>query len=124
MSENTRVLLRRQCDGVPVADDFEVTTGKIETPSDGQLLCETIYLSLDPYLRGRISGRHLSGAILPGELMAGEAISRVTESRHPDFSAGGDAIQFGFWRGVCVSNTGASQSEAGVDNWMITVNSE
>ncbi len=88
MTGNTRVLLRQQCDGVPVADDFEVTTSAIETPHDGQLKCETIYLSLDPYLRGRISGRHLSGAILPGELMAGEAISRVTESRHPDFSAG------------------------------------
>ena len=88
MAHNTRVLLRRQCHGVPAADDFEVTTSEIETPSDGQLLCETIYLSLDPYLRGRISGRHLTGAIRPGDLMAGEAISRITESRHPEFAAG------------------------------------
>ncbi len=91
MSNNTRVLLKRRSDGVPVADDFEVTTSAVESPDDGQLACETIYLSLDPYLRGRISGRHLSGAIHPGELMAGEAISRVVESRHPDF-AGGDII--------------------------------
>ncbi len=88
MSENTRILLKRQCEGIPVAGDFEITNAPIPDPADGELLCETIYLSLDPYLRGKISGRHLSGAIRPGDLMAGEAISRVLESRHPGFQAG------------------------------------
>ena len=88
MPENTRILLKRQSEGVPVADDFEVTAGAMPTAGDDELLCETVYLSLDPYLRGKISGRHLSGAILPGDLMAGEAVSRVLESRHPDFSEG------------------------------------
>ena len=88
MIDNTRILLRRQCKGVPVGDDFEVTTCAVEEPSDGQVLCETIYLSLDPYLRGRISGRHISGSVSPGELMPGEAISRVTRSKHADFAPG------------------------------------
>ncbi len=88
MTDNTRVLLRRQCEGVPQPDDFEITTAPMPETADGQLQCETIYLSLDPYLRGRISGRHLTGAIRPGELMAGEAISRVLESKHSDFAAG------------------------------------
>ncbi len=88
MSENTRILLKRQSEGVPVADDFETTTAAMPSPEDGELLCETIYLSLDPYLRGKISGRHLSGAIRPGDLMAGEAISRVIESRNPDYAEG------------------------------------
>lgn len=88
MTDNTRVLLKRRCEGVPVAGDFEVTSAAVESPADGQLLCETIYLSLDPYLRGRISGRHISGSVQPGELMPGEAISRVTTSRHPDYVPG------------------------------------
>jgi len=88
MNQNTRILLRHQCTGVPVPDDFEVTTGPMPEPGDGELLCETIYLSLDPYLRGRISGRHLSGSIRPGEVMGGETISRVLESRSADFDNG------------------------------------
>jgi len=88
MTDNLRVILRRQCEGVPVADDFDVTSAPVEVPADGQLFCETIYLSLDPYLRGRISGRHISGSVMPGELMPGEAVSRVTTSKHSDFSTG------------------------------------
>lgn len=88
MTNNQQILLRRQCDGEPSADDFERVEVTLPEPADGEILCETIYLSLDPYLRGKISGRHLSGAVRPGELMAGEAISRVTESRHPDYSPG------------------------------------
>lgn len=91
MPTNTRVLLRRQCEGLPTPEDFEVTTGDMPVAGDGQLLLETRFLSLDPYLRGKISGRHLSGAIQPGELMAGEAISRVLSSNDPDF-AGGDIV--------------------------------
>ena len=88
MTENTKVLLKRRCEGVPVAEDFEVTSAPVESPGEGDLLCDTIYLSLDPYLRGRISGRHISGSVAPGELMPGEAVSRVVESRHTDFVAG------------------------------------
>jgi len=56
--------------------------------SAGELLCETIYLSLDPYLRGKISGRHMSGAVQPGEVMAGEAVSRILVSRKDGFMPG------------------------------------
>ncbi len=110
MSNNTRVLLKRRSDGVPVADDFEVTTSAVESPDDGQLACETIYLSLDPYLRGRISGRHLSGAIHPGELMAGEAISRVVESRHPDFEGGDIIAAHSGWQSHPVVDAGQART--------------
>lgn len=88
IKNNTRIRLKRRCDGIPAASDFEVTYENVAKPADGELLCETIYLSLDPYLRGKISGRHMTDNIDPGELMAGEAVSRVQESRHPDFAAG------------------------------------
>lgn len=98
MSQNTRILLRRQSDGIPQADDFEVTSADLEPAGEGQLLCETIYLSLDPYLRGKISGRHMSGSVSPGELMAGEAISRVVESKHEDYSAGDIVAAHSGWQ--------------------------
>ena len=88
MTNNRQILLKRQCDGVPSPDDFELHEEAIGEPGSGELLCETVYLSLDPYLRGKISGRHLSGAILPGQLMAGEAVSRVIASNDPDFAPG------------------------------------
>lgn len=98
MTNNTRILLRRQSQGVPTADDFELSEGAMPVAGDQELLCETVYLSLDPYLRGRISGRHLSGAILPGELMGGEAISRVLHSEHPDFDAGDYVAAHSGWQ--------------------------
>ncbi len=98
MNKNTRILLRRQSDGIPQAGDFSVTSAPIEQPADGQLLCETIYLSLDPYLRGKISGRHMSGSVLPGELMAGEAISRVVRSMHDGFAAGDIVAAHSGWQ--------------------------
>jgi NADPH-dependent curcumin reductase CurA len=104
MTENTRVLLKRRCVGVPVAEDFEVSSAAPELPDNGQLLCETIFLSLDPYLRGRISGRHMSGSVSPGELMPGEAISRVIDSKHSDFSAGDIVSAFSGWQQHSVVN--------------------
>ncbi len=88
MTTNKKILLKRQCEGTPTPGDFELCEEPIAAAEAGELSCETIFLSLDPYLRGKISGRHLSGAILPGDLMAGEAISRVIESNDAGFAAG------------------------------------
>ncbi len=85
MTSNTQVVLKRQCQGVPEADDFEVVDAAMPVAADGEVLCRTLYLSLDPYLRGKISGRHLSGAINPGDLMAGEAVCQVLESNERRF---------------------------------------
>lgn len=88
MSDNRIILLKQQSEGIPKASDFEAVTRPREAAQDGELACETLYLSLDPYLRGKISGRHMSGSVSPGDVMAGEAVSRVLESSHPDFSPG------------------------------------
>ena len=88
MTTNQKVLLRKQSEGVPAPDDFELVESPAESAGDGELACATLYLSLDPYLRGRISGRHLTGAIHPGDLMAGEAVSRVLDSRDPNYEPG------------------------------------
>ena len=98
MAKNTQVLLKRQSSGVPVTDDFELVSDDIDQKGPGDLLCETLYLSLDPYLRGRISGRHLTGAINPGDVMAGEAVSRVLESSVEQFPAGAIIAAHSGWQ--------------------------
>lgn len=98
MTKNTQVLLRRQSDGVPQSSDFETVKSALPEPGDGQLLTETVYLSLDPYLRSKISGKHMSGSVAPGELMAGEAISRVLVSNSDDYSAGDFVYAHSGWQ--------------------------
>lgn len=116
MTSNRQVLLKRQCEGVPTADDFELTESSVAAPDEGQLQCETLYLSLDPYLRGKISGRHLSGAIMPGELMAGEAVSRVVTSRSSDFAAGDIIAAHSGWQTQpVVDASGARKIDATID---------
>ena len=53
---NRQVLLKRRPNGMPVPDDFAIVEGPLPEPGDGQVLLRGIYLSLDPYMRGRISG--------------------------------------------------------------------
>ena len=79
MDANSCVKLKRRPQGVPVPEDFEV--GEAELPTTG-VECRSLYISLDPYLRGRLSGRHLTGPISPGQCMTSEMVLEVTRSGH------------------------------------------
>lgn len=107
---NTRVLLRRRTGGVPEEQDFELADAAMDSPAAGELLCETLYLSLDPYLRGKISGRHISGAINVGDLMAGEAVSRVVESKSDRFKQGDIVAAHSGWQSRPVVKADAARS--------------
>ena len=109
MTNNQQILLKQRCDGVPSAADFDIVDAPPPRIRAGAILCETLYLSLDPYLRGRISGRHLSGAIQPGELMTGEAVSRVLESSHPDFVPGDLVAAHTGWQTMSVVDGDAAR---------------
>jgi len=104
MTSNTKILLKTKCEGLPEESDFEKIEEEIIEPKEGQIGCESLYLSLDPYLRGKINGRHISGAIFPGDLMAGEAISRVTVSADPTFKKGDLIISHSGWQSHPVIN--------------------
>jgi NADPH-dependent curcumin reductase CurA len=86
---NRRILLRRRPAGAPRPDDFELVDSPVPAPADGQILTRTIYLSLDPYMRGRISGvKSYARGVDPGELMVGGTVGEIVESRHPGFAKG------------------------------------
>ncbi|MBL4800268.1 MAG: NADP-dependent oxidoreductase [Emcibacter sp.] len=98
MSENIQIRLKNRPENAPVAQDFEVFHGQIPVAGAGEVLCRSLYLSLDPYMRGQISGRHISGAIHPGDTMRGETISEIVTSDHPDFKMGDVVMHQGGWQ--------------------------
>ena len=97
MADITQVILGRRTDSVPQAEDFRLESAPLPTPGEGQILIKVHYLSLDPYLRGKISGRHMSGGVEPGSVMAGETVGEVVESRSPDFVVGDTVHSFSGW---------------------------
>ena len=97
-SENKQIHLKTRPEGVPQADHFEVITTDIPTPGDGEALCRIRYLSLDPYMRGQISGRHISGVVNPGDLLMAETVGEIVESNNSDLAVG-DLLTFrGGWQ--------------------------
>ena len=92
---NEQVVLAERPQGVPVPGDFDVR--RIDEPGGEGLLCETLHISLDPYLRARLSGRHISGPIAPGEPMSSEMVLRACEAG--DGVREGDLLRaFGPWQ--------------------------
>ena len=98
MPENQAVILKKRCEGVPVVTDFELRTVPMPDPAGGEVLVENIYLSLDPYLRGRIAGRHISGAIAVGDTMPGETVARVIGSNSDACPVGTLVTGHGGWQ--------------------------
>lgn len=98
-STNTRVLLARRPDGAPVADDFRIETAPAPQPAKGQVLLRNRWLSLDPYMRGRMSeGRSYVAPIALDAVMEGGTVSEVVESLHPDYAPGDLVLAYGGWQ--------------------------
>jgi NADPH-dependent curcumin reductase len=81
---NQQVLLKGRPDGMPVPADFDIVDAPLPEPRDGEVLLRGIYLSLDPYMRGRISGqRSYARPTEIGEVIEGRVVGQVTRSNHP-----------------------------------------
>lgn len=94
-----RVALARFPDGVPTVDDFELTEGPRPEAGPGQLLVRNHYLSLDPFLRGVISGRQIYATrVDPGDTMPGNTVSEVLEANAPGFAPGDHVVCDGGWQ--------------------------
>ncbi len=97
---NTRVVLsRRPINRAAVEDDFRIEQVDVPTPGPGQVLVRTRYLSLDPYMRTRIGAAATYAAhVEPGEVMTGEVVGEVVESRHDSVSAGDTVLARSGWQ--------------------------
>ncbi len=91
------VVLKRFPDGIPCSDDFAVVAAPAATGGDG-VRVRVRFLSLDPYLRSVMSGRHVGHSMAPGDIVPGGGVGEVVESTSLDF-APGDWVQGEFgWR--------------------------
>lgn len=107
MPFNTQILLDNRPVGEAVASNFKCIT--VETPAltDGQVLVRHHYLSLDPYMRGRMNDNKSYAAAQPlGEVMIGGTVGEVVESRHPKFAPGDKVVGMGGWQQYSVVNAG------------------
>ena len=93
--ENCRVVVARKPVGVPVPSDFALEPAP---PLDGSgVLADVLSISVDPYLRGRLSGTHITPPIAAGEAMSSELVLRVAEDAD-GFHAGDVVRAFGPWQ--------------------------
>ena len=96
---NRQILLRRRPVGMPRPDDFELVESPRPTPKDGEILTRTIYLSLDPYMRGRISGvKSYAQSVELGQVIVGATVGEVIESRHPSLATGDIVLGYDGWQ--------------------------
>jgi NADPH-dependent curcumin reductase CurA len=84
--------------GVPAQDNFEIVSTDIAAPGDGDVLVKNIYMSVDPYMRGRMRMSPV------GEVLTGGAVGKVVSSNHPEFVAGDYVSSDQGWREFYLSN--------------------
>ena len=84
---NRQITLAARPVGYPKESDFKLVETPIPTPEDGQALIKTIYLSVDPYMRGRMNqARSYAANVEFNEVIVGGVIAQVVESKHSDFN--------------------------------------
>ncbi len=104
-SLNRQILLANRPVGMPKTSDFRLQETSIPTPADGQVLCKTLYLSLDPYMRGRMSpSKSYAAPVEINEVITGGTVGEVIESKDPEFQAGDIVCGYGGWQDYWVLN--------------------
>lgn len=101
---NRSIRLASRPHGAPTPDNFHLDNGAVPTPDNGELLLRTVYLSLDPYMRGRMSaGPSYAPPMEVGDVMVGGTVCRVVESRHPDYQPGDWVLSGNGWQDYALS---------------------
>ena len=101
MSQTTshQIRLKARPEGRPEAQHFSVEDHPVAAPAEGEVLLQTLYLSLDPYMRGRMSAaKSYAAPVEIGAVMEGGTVSRVLESRHPALKAGDVVLSHSGWQ--------------------------
>ena len=96
---NRKIILKSRPEREPKEENFEIREETLENIEPGSARIKTIYLSLDPYMRGRMNaGRSYSKPVELGEVMEGEAVSQVLESKSEKFLKGDIVIGRTGWQ--------------------------
>ena len=113
-----QITLQRTPVGLPEASDFAFGHAELPQPEDGQVLVRVLALSLDPYLRSAMAGRHLSASIGIGDLVRGEGLVEVLASRHPAMAAGEQWVAACGWRSHALLDAAAVAQARRLPAWL------
>src|SRR3954467_4875641 len=102
---NRQVLLASRPSGEPTPDDFTMAEAEVPEPVPGQMLLRTVYLSLDPYMRGRMNaGPSYAPPVEVGGVMEGGAVGEVVRSNLPQHQAGDIVVGRTGWQEYALSD--------------------
>jgi NADPH:quinone reductase len=105
MLMNRQITLASRPVGYPKQSDFGMVEGPAPSPAEGQVLIRIIYLSLDPYMRGRMNdGSSYAQGLKIGDVMVGGTVGKVVESKHPDYRKGDIVEGWLGWQEYAVSD--------------------
>jgi hypothetical protein len=86
---NRKIILASRPSGMPTVDNFKIVDAEIPQPAEGEVLVKTLYLSVDPYMRGRMrEGKSYVAPFELNEAITGGVVGEVVESRSGNFQAG------------------------------------
>ena len=105
MPRNQQIVLDNRPQGEAVASNFKLVATDTPALQDGQVLVRHHYLSLDPYMRGRMNeSKSYAASQGLGEVMIGGTVGEVAESKHPKYAVGDKVVGMGGWQEYSVVN--------------------
>lgn len=103
--QNQQILLASRPTGMPTPENFRIVQTPVPEPADGQLLLEILYLSLDPYMRGRMDdAKSYARPVEIGAVMEGGTVARVIRSRHSEYAPGDIVLSHSGWQRYALSD--------------------
>ena len=104
-TKNRRIVLAARPAGEPKDENFRLEEADIPAPTEGEALLRTIYLSLDPYQRGRMNaGPSYAPQVEVGQVMQGGTVSEVLESKAAELRPGGLVVGYTGWQEYSVAD--------------------
>jgi NADPH-dependent curcumin reductase CurA len=104
-AKNRQILLASRPRGEPTPDNFELIEADLPEPGPSQMLLRTIYLSLDPYMRGRMNaGPSYARPVEVGEIMEGRSVCEVVKSNAPRYKTGDIVVAGTGWQDFSLSD--------------------
>ena len=107
-TSNRKITLASRPVGMPKDSDFKLVESPVLSPNAGEMLVKTLYVSVDPYMRGRMNdAKSYAAPVEIGGVMVGGVVGQVVESANPRFIVGEIpvAMQFDEFIFVCIFNT-------------------
>ncbi|HAS8526803.1 TPA: NADP-dependent oxidoreductase [Vibrio vulnificus] len=102
---NRQIVLASRPVGAPTAENFALKQSDIPTPAQGEMLLRSVYLSLDPYMRGRMSdAKSYAEPVGIDEVMVGGTVCQVEVSNHAEFEVGEWVLAYTGWQDYTISN--------------------